>query len=483
MSPPSNDAQQQQQHDDDPQSQPRPPPRSLNPRSFDLEPNPFEQSFKRSSSSPNSSEVPLKNNSDDTANNSTAPANINSNTNPNTNPSTNPKPKPEHEQNNKPVLPSLAALSSPSDGYSWTDLTSSLRSGPLSPAMLQGPQQPQQQSSNLSLNGYDPTRAFGRTGLTPSTGLTPLVGGPVSFPPPSPNTAAFLAMVTNQSSTSQLNPAPATITPNTLSAITGMLNPSQTQHSNSSSLPAHAPHHQQSHGMSVSHLPSQGYQYGNNQQPNGYAPGTAANAANGLFLLSQAHQELTKREEAQARADANAGTRRKRKSIDGPPPPIVSTSSRAPIKKPRTNGGRTSKRGKSTADEDDSMDDDDGQDDDGGSVQANGSKKPETEEEKRRNFLERNRQAALKCRQRKKAWLAQLQAKVEFLQNENDRLTNALVSSREEISRLNALLGTQPPVAVSSVNSQPVSVSVSLPGAAKSVPAPVSVSNGRGYGY
>jgi ATF/CREB family transcription factor len=147
------------------------------------------------------------------------------------------------------------------------------------------------------------------------------------------------------------------------------------------------------------------------------------------------------------------------------------------------------------------MDDEDVQDDELGSTQANGSKKPETEEEKRRNFLERNRQgmwhltsflylhcskkiaAALKCRQRKKAWLAQLQAKVEFLQNENDRLTNALVSSREEISRLNALLGTQAPVAVSSVNSQPVSVAVSLPGAAKSVPAPVSVSNGRGYGY
>lgn len=48
----------------------------------------------------------------------------------------------------------------------------------------------------------------------------------------------------------------------------------------------------------------------------------------------------------------------------------------------------------------------------------------------------------MKCRQRKKAWLAQLQAKVEFLQNENERLTNALVSSREEISRLSALVGS-----------------------------------------
>ena len=47
----------------------------------------------------------------------------------------------------------------------------------------------------------------------------------------------------------------------------------------------------------------------------------------------------------------------------------------------------------------------------------------------------------MKCRQRKKAWLASLQAKVEFLQTENERLTSALVASREEISRLSALGG------------------------------------------
>lgn len=75
------------------------------------------------------------------------------------------------------------------------------------------------------------------------------------------------------------------------------------------------------------------------------------------------------------------------------------------------------------------------------SLQPQLQKKPETEEEKRKNFLERNRQAALKCRQRKKAWLAQLQAKVEFLSQENERLTSALVASREEISRLSALVG------------------------------------------
>lgn len=92
--------------------------------------------------------------------------------------------------------------------------------------------------------------------------------------------------------------------------------------------------------------------------------------------------------------------------------------------------------------------------------------KPETEEEKRKNFLERNRQgtclvylcfldkgtiltlcllgilfpAALKCRQRKKAWLGQLQTKVESLQTENDQLNSTVSSLREEITRLQATL-------------------------------------------
>ncbi|KAF8520068.1 hypothetical protein JB92DRAFT_2709701, partial [Gautieria morchelliformis] len=117
--------------------------------------------------------------------------------------------------------------------------------------------------------------------------------------------------------------------------------------------------------------------------------------------------------------------------------------------------------------------------------------------------------AALKCRQRKKAWLAQLQAQVEYLKTENERLTNALVSSRDEISRLNALIGGAGAGAAGAAGVggvgvggvaqvQPVSVAVSLPPAGKGIPAAagsggagpaeaqgptVSVVNGRGYGY
>lgn len=48
--------------------------------------------------------------------------------------------------------------------------------------------------------------------------------------------------------------------------------------------------------------------------------------------------------------------------------------------------------------------------------------------------------AALKCRQRKKQWLANLQAKVEIFSSENDSLSAQVASLREEIVGLKTLL-------------------------------------------
>ena len=62
------------------------------------------------------------------------------------------------------------------------------------------------------------------------------------------------------------------------------------------------------------------------------------------------------------------------------------------------------------------------------------------DDEKRKNFLERNRQAALKCRQRKKAWLASLQAKVEYLQSDNDNLQGTVAALRNEVMFLKSQL-------------------------------------------
>ncbi|KDE08947.1 hypothetical protein MVLG_01037 [Microbotryum lychnidis-dioicae p1A1 Lamole] len=91
---------------------------------------------------------------------------------------------------------------------------------------------------------------------------------------------------------------------------------------------------------------------------------------------------------------------------------------------------------------DDDMDDD--MDQLEGEGQSNPSPAPsnpnETEEEKRKNFLERNRQAALKCRQRKKTWLANLQYKVESLTTDNDTLQATVTNLKEEIQSLRAIL-------------------------------------------
>lgn len=50
------------------------------------------------------------------------------------------------------------------------------------------------------------------------------------------------------------------------------------------------------------------------------------------------------------------------------------------------------------------------------------------------------RVAALKCRQRKKQWLANLQAKVEIFSSENDNLSAQVSNLREEIVSLKTIL-------------------------------------------
>ncbi|KAG1137787.1 hypothetical protein G6F37_008834 [Rhizopus arrhizus] len=77
-----------------------------------------------------------------------------------------------------------------------------------------------------------------------------------------------------------------------------------------------------------------------------------------------------------------------------------------------------------------------------GSLSKYGSnkKKTSTDDQQRRQFLERNRIAALKCRQRKKQWLADLQHRVEFLTNDNEQLQTQAILLREELISLKTLL-------------------------------------------
>lgn len=374
----------------------KPPPRQTR-SDFDLEPNPFEQSFSRPSNvrhtsrSRRDSLSPASNKSSKSHND--RPTSAASNAHSNEGRSTSPR----------PVLPPLAAIASPntdqSYGWQFSSSLASLRAGPLSPAMLAGPQQGSDSASHLPFEssfrtGLTPRGLTPRLGLTPGSGLTPLVGGPVSFPPPSPSTAAFLALMNNGAG-ANLN---ATITPNTLNAIT-VLGSSSAQYSSVTHAPTTSSH------LSTSITANQE----NSDTPYLSASNAASTAANGLYLLSQAHQELTKREEAQARANSAAsapvngrrGTKRKSYDPASPPPQPASTArtaapqqQTAPTKRARANTiNSVSTNGRGTADEDEEEEDDD--DDEQHPTQGTGGrkqKKPETEEEKRRNFLERNRQ-------------------------------------------------------------------------------------------
>ncbi|KAH8553184.1 hypothetical protein BGW37DRAFT_488762 [Umbelopsis sp. PMI_123] len=96
------------------------------------------------------------------------------------------------------------------------------------------------------------------------------------------------------------------------------------------------------------------------------------------------------------------------------------------------------------------------------------------EDEKRRNFLERNRQAALKCRQRKKAWLSDLQGKVETLSQENEQLALQANSFRDEIIHLKSLLLAHKDCRVANENESSFRMALEKP-----VPPPVGTASQR----
>jgi len=417
----------------------RPPirPNATQRSNFALEPNPFEQSFSRSSHHSQSS----------ISDRATPPRGGD----------------PTSTKHN--TLPPLSSLTSPAAAdpsqFPWL-ASQSLRTGPLSPAMLASPQhgnghlnhnpsslQAGQHGENNgnAEGGYD-SNTF-RTGFTPGTGsgFTPGYGSLMngnfsSLPMPSPNTAAFLNMVTNSTPLGEngeggpsngqnshghdgQHPRPPsaipphlqhhglshlhghsdvqqeTITPNTLSALTGVFNDMNRANANAPHPPP-APYF--SHGMHP-HGPPPGPHVDYAQQ----SANAASQAANGLFLLSQAHQELSKREEAEGRQgspltskktavgavppgsgkppmSAGQGQGQKRKSdasATGKPPPA---------KKGKKMPGSTPTPDKMLKMESASPSFSMGTDDEDMDLKDMGDNKNETEEEKRKSFLERNRQ-------------------------------------------------------------------------------------------
>lgn len=349
----------------------------------------------------------------------------------------------------------------------------SLRTGPLSPAMLSGPTNDYFGDTHHMRGGFPtPNESSMRTGLTPG-------GGGSMFPAPSPNSQALFAQLASNGAT-----------PGTLDFHRTAMNAAAVKRDQQS----------QAQQPSVTSQPQ--------DMPNGVAPAKPEakapaghfdphdnDAANGLFLLAQGRNnaqsqtQYTMAPQQQLHAQpvavpapqanmspqmANGNPSLAGSSARGASESGSAGSDESQQARPNTRGkgkrnstaGTTTTNGRRKADDApakapankkaktnganappsansmdfDHSDDDDDDDDDGNKHDEGGGKSKMTDEEKRKNFLERNRVAALKCRQRKKQWLANLQSKVELFSTENDALTAQITQLREEVVNLKTLL-------------------------------------------
>ncbi|KAJ5341428.1 hypothetical protein N7541_010552 [Penicillium brevicompactum] len=339
---------------------------------------------------------------------------------------------PATETPGKSLLPSVAALTSPAipgsntgNGYNWSN---SLRSGPLSPAMLPGPTGGNDYFDSIGRGFPTPNESSLRTGLTPG-------GGGSMFPAPSPNSQALLHQLQNGGAT------PSTIDFHR-TALAAKKN-------NANAVTSNPTDQEQSNANNMDVKPA---------RPADFTQHDAADAANGLFMLAKGGQannapmnqgsmqndnraaaarrvsQNTNGTSGDDMSDAEPAKPAKGKGKKNAPKPAAGNNRRKAEEAPKGSNKRT----KMSMDMPSDMEDDDDDDDDMKKFPMDTKKM--TDEEKRRNFLERNRVAALKCRQRKKQWLANLQAKVELFTTENDALTATVTQLREEIVNLKTLL-------------------------------------------
>jgi ATF/CREB family transcription factor len=363
-------------------------------------------------------------------------------------------------------LPSVHALTSPSSLLPGANATpfnwggGSLRTGPLSPAMLSGPANDYFGDTHHLRGGFPtPNESSLRSGLTPG-------GGGSMFPAQSPGSQAFMAQLASGGATPSTLDFHRTAIAAAANAKRDQVNGTQpsTQPPQAQPQPAATQPQELTNGVTAQVK----------AEPKAFDPHDN-DAANGLFMLAQGAQGRNGPQNTAQFAATNQP-----QSVTAPPnnvsPPMphingVSASNsargvsegsnmsedgeqarpnRAKGKKnpAATNGRRKadeppakappSKRAKNMSMSDEmSVEPSDDEDE---KIDANGNKTKMTDEEKRKNFLERNRVAALKCRQRKKQWLANLQSKVEMFSNENDALTAQITQLREEVVNLKTLL-------------------------------------------
>lgn len=311
---------------------------------------------------------------------------------------------PSTETPGKSLLPPVAALASPAipgngstPGFGWGN---SLRSGPLSPAMLTGPAGSNAGDYFDSINRSFPTpnESSLRTGLTPG-------GGGSMFPAPSPGSSALFHQLQS-----------GTATPGTLDFHRTAMN-AAARSKNTSYAQTSQPQDSHQNGMEAHH--------------------DATDAANGLFMLAKGGQgnnqfaappQPQQSHQNNGMRNGKRNTRNNNGSLASVSGPDMDGNGESPESeeqnsRPTTRGGRGKKTAKAEAaannrrkadtapksankrakgnngaanldpnlepgdDDDDEMLDsgDDGPQD----------KKGQTDEEKRRNFLERNRYVML----------------------------------------------------------------------------------------
>ncbi|WEW55169.1 Transcription factor [Emydomyces testavorans] len=362
---------------------------------------------------------------------------------------------PSAETPGKSLLPPVAALTSPSlpgtsaaGGFSWAN---SLRAGPLSPAMLTGPSGSTEFFDSIGRGFPTPNESSLRTGLTPG-------GGGSMFPAASPGATSMLQ---------QLQSGGAT--PSTLEFHRTAINAARR---NGAGAPTSNPQDpellQQGANMEIA-------KSGPPIDP--FTHPDATDAANGLYMLAkggQADNGQYPQPGSQPTSEVRDTFSRNNTPLNGAigigrngdniTDHVNGDASDGTVDHAKTNGRSKGRRtaakashttnGRRKAEETTKGSNKKAkgangaviekiQEDDGKTAQSeNGptNSKKMTDDEKRKNFLERNRVAALKCRQRKKQWLANLQAKVEMYSQENDSLSTTVTKLREEIVTLKSML-------------------------------------------
>ncbi|KAK4168905.1 transcription factor atf1 [Cladorrhinum sp. PSN259] len=393
-------------------------------------------------------------------------------------------------------LPSVAALTSPSSLLPGTGQTpfgwggGGLRNGPLSPAMLSGPTTDYFADTHHIRGSFPtPNESSLRTGLTPG-------GSGSMFPVASPNTQAIFQIAggvatpstlefqrtaiaaaakreqvqsqvppplapTSQPQepsngvvplkhTESIKPPTSSYDPHDNDAANGLFMLAQGAQGRNSTQPPPVPqytsvppaqvhaHPIQPSAPAVQPINTSPHMNGGREAR---SVSEAVSAQSDDSELAQQNTRTTRAKGKRGSTSAAAGTRRK----------ADDTPAKAPAnKKSKTNGNgngnghshshshsHSLSTGGGSYDEMDHSDEDD---DDHNNHKEGGSRSKMTDEEKRKNFLERNRVAALKCRQRKKQWLQNLQNKVELFSSENDALSQQITHLREEVVNLKTLL-------------------------------------------